>query len=141
MTNIFSMEGKTVLIIGSTRGLGWAVAQAVAEAAATVVLHGRTEDTGKAYKAELEARGLKADYLAFDMTERVYGAGFCNGTGVSRGAVFGKAVAEYACGMTSRAIEILLKRNRPSRAYPKPINALGVTASTRYRLWMAGKEV
>lgn len=76
-----------------------------------------------------------------DLADRVYGAGFCNGTGVSRGAVFGKAIAEYACGMESRAIDILLKRNRPSRAYPKPITALGVMASTRYRLWMAGKEV
>ncbi len=76
-----------------------------------------------------------------DLADRVYGAGFCNGTGVSRGAVFGKAIAEYACGMKSRAIDILRSRNRPSRAYPKPITALGVTASTGYRLWMAGKEV
>lgn len=76
-----------------------------------------------------------------DLADRVYGAGFCNGTGVSRGAVFGKAIAEHACGMTSRAIDILLRRSRPSRAYPKPITALGVTASTSYRLWKAGKEV
>lgn len=69
MTNIFSMEGRTVLITGSTRGLGWAAAQAVAEAGATVVLHGRTEEAGRARKAELEERGLKADYLAFDMAD------------------------------------------------------------------------
>ncbi len=76
-----------------------------------------------------------------DLADRVYGAAFCNGTGVSRGAIFGKAIAEHACGMESRAIDILLKRSRPSRAFPKPITALGVTASTRYRLWKAGKEV
>lgn len=76
-----------------------------------------------------------------DLADRVYGAGFCNGTGVSRGAIFGKAIAEHACGQSSRAIRILLNRNRPGRAYPRPITALGVTASTRYRLWMAGKEV
>lgn len=34
-----------------------------------VVLHGRTEDAGRARKAELEARGLKADYLAFEMAD------------------------------------------------------------------------
>lgn len=63
------MNGKTVLITGSTRGLGWAAAQAVAEAGATVVLHGRTEEAGRARKAELEERGLKADFLAFDMAD------------------------------------------------------------------------
>lgn len=76
-----------------------------------------------------------------DLADRVWGAGFCNGTGVSRGAVFGRAIAEHACGMSSRAIDILLRRNRPSRAYPRPITALGVKVSTGYRLWMAGREV
>lgn len=70
MTNPFSLTDKVVLITGSTRGLGWASAQAAAEAGAHVVLHGRTEEAGKARKAELEARGFKADYLAFDMADR-----------------------------------------------------------------------
>lgn len=70
MTDPFSLTGKAVLVTGSTRGLGWAAAQAVAEAGATVILHGRSEEAGKARKAELEARGLKADYLAFDMADR-----------------------------------------------------------------------
>jgi gluconate 5-dehydrogenase len=70
MKNPFSLDGKVVLITGSTRGLGWAAAQAAAWAGATVVLHGRTEASGEARKEELEAQGLKADYLAFDMTDR-----------------------------------------------------------------------
>ncbi|MER9946200.1 SDR family oxidoreductase [Mesorhizobium sp. M0092] len=70
MNNQFSLDGKVVLITGSTRGLGWASAQAAAEAGATVVLHGRNEAAGKARKEELEARGLKADYLAFEMADR-----------------------------------------------------------------------
>lgn len=63
----FFENRKSGPITGSTRGLGWAAAQAVAEAGATVVLHGRSAEAGQARKAELEARGLKADYLAFDM--------------------------------------------------------------------------
>ena len=70
MANPFSLDGKTILITGSTRGLGWASAQAAAEAGATVVLHGRDAASGQARKEELEARGLKADYLAFDMADR-----------------------------------------------------------------------
>jgi gluconate 5-dehydrogenase len=70
MKNSFSLDGKVVLITGSTRGLGWASAQAAAEAGATVVLHGRDEAAGKARKGELQSRGLKADYLTFDMADR-----------------------------------------------------------------------
>lgn len=70
MKNPFSMDGKVVLITGSTRGLGWAAAQSVAAAGATVVLHGRTEASCLARKQELEAQGFKADYLAFDMADR-----------------------------------------------------------------------
>jgi glycine/D-amino acid oxidase-like deaminating enzyme len=75
------------------------------------------------------------------LDDRVFGIGFCNGTGVSRGAIYGKAIAEYASGMKSRSIDILLNRAKPSRAYPRPITALGVRCSTGYRLWKAGKEV
>ena len=75
------------------------------------------------------------------LDDRVHGIGFCNGTGVSRGAIHGKAIAELACGMRSRSIDVLLSRAKPSRAYPRPITALGVRCSTGYRLWKAGKEV
>ncbi|CDX53628.1 5-keto-D-gluconate-5-reductase [Mesorhizobium plurifarium] len=70
MKNPFSLDGKVILITGSTRGLGWAAAQAAAEAGATVVLHGRGEAAAKARKQELEGRGLKADFLAFEMADR-----------------------------------------------------------------------
>lgn len=75
------------------------------------------------------------------LADRVLGAGFCNGTGVSRGTVFGKAIAEYACGLESKTIKILLNRAKPGRAYPKLITSLGVQMTTRYRLWKAGREV
>lgn len=69
MQDAFSLEGKTVFITGSTRGLGWASAQTAAEAGATVVLHGRDVEAAQARVAELEARGHKADYLTFDMAD------------------------------------------------------------------------
>lgn len=75
------------------------------------------------------------------LSDRVFGAGFCNGTGVSRGAIYGKAVAELACGQDSKSIRILRNKARPSPAYPKFITSLGVRYSTRFRLWRAGREV
>lgn len=76
-----------------------------------------------------------------ELAPNVYGAAYCNGTGVSRGAAFGKAVAELAVGMTSRSIDILKKKARPSRAYPRLITSLGVKVVTGWRFRQAGIEV
>lgn len=76
-----------------------------------------------------------------ELAENVYAAAFCNGTGVARGTAFGKTVAELAAGQSSPVIEVLKRRARPSRAYPKPITSLGVRLVTGWRFWKAGKEV
>jgi len=76
-----------------------------------------------------------------ELAENVYGTGICNGTGVSRGAAFGKALAELACGMNSTTIEILKRRKAPSRAYPEIITSLGVKYVTGRRFKEAGQEI
>lgn len=76
-----------------------------------------------------------------ELADRVYGAAFCNGTGISRGTAFGKAVAELANGRSSRVIEILRKRAAPSKTYPKLVTSLGVRFVTARRFRQAGKEV
>ncbi|WP_230965867.1 NAD(P)/FAD-dependent oxidoreductase [Burkholderia cepacia] len=76
-----------------------------------------------------------------ELAPNVYGAAFCNGTGVSRGTAFGKAVAELAAGMNSPAIEILKRKAAPSRAYPRIITSLGVKFVTGRRFKEAGIEV
>ncbi len=76
-----------------------------------------------------------------ELAENVYGAAFCNGTGVSRGTAFGKAIAELASGMNSPAIEILKRRTPPSRAYPEIITSFGVNFVTGRRFKKAGQEV
>ena len=40
----YDMDGRVVLITGATDGLGRALARAAAEAAATVLVHGRSEE-------------------------------------------------------------------------------------------------
>lgn len=76
-----------------------------------------------------------------ELANNVYGAAFCNGTGVSRGTAFGKAIAELASGMSSPVIEILRRKTPPSRAYPKLITSLGVRFVTGRRFKKAGQEV
>lgn len=66
----FSLTNRLALITGSSRGLGWAMAQALAAAGARVILHGR-DQTALAERAEtLNARGTPcAAILNFDITD------------------------------------------------------------------------
>lgn len=75
------------------------------------------------------------------LSDGVYGVAFCNGTGVARGAAFGKAIAELACRHNNDTITALQRRAKPSRPYPRFITETGVRLMTRYRLWQAGREV
>lgn len=47
------LEGRTALVLGGTRGLGWSCAQALAEAGARVIVNGRDPVHGHAAAAQL----------------------------------------------------------------------------------------
>lgn len=74
------------------------------------------------------------------LANRIFGAAFCNGTGVARGTAFGKALAELALGHSSRSIAILSARPKPNRGYPALLTEIGVRATTKWRFIRAGKE-
>ncbi len=69
MSDLFSLHGQVALITGASRGLGLAMATAMAEAGALVVLNGREPATLEAAAKTLRARGLKADIAAFDVSD------------------------------------------------------------------------
>jgi gluconate 5-dehydrogenase len=62
----FDLSGRLALVTGSSRGIGWAIAQGFAAAGARVLLHGRDTEALKARAAEL---GHAAGTLAFDVTD------------------------------------------------------------------------
>jgi len=66
---MFRLDGKVALITGSTRGLGWAMAQAMVDAGAHVVVNGRYQDLVMAKTAELSLGGGRASGIAFDVTD------------------------------------------------------------------------
>jgi gluconate 5-dehydrogenase len=66
----FDLSGKVALVTGAHRGLGFAIAQGLARAGATVVLNGRNRETLTAAAQTLDAQGLAAEIAAFDVTDR-----------------------------------------------------------------------
>jgi gluconate 5-dehydrogenase len=64
----FRLDGKRALITGGSRGLGRAMAQALAEAGAGLVLVGREAESLKSAAKELSALGRRVDHLAADLS-------------------------------------------------------------------------
>ncbi|TPL56417.1 SDR family NAD(P)-dependent oxidoreductase [Mesorhizobium sp. B2-4-2] len=61
------LKDKTILITGSTDGVGRVVAQRLGAGGARVLVHGRDAARGKATVADIEAAGGKAEFFAADL--------------------------------------------------------------------------
>jgi NAD(P)-dependent dehydrogenase (short-subunit alcohol dehydrogenase family) len=63
------LAGRTALITGSTDGLGRELARSLAAEGATVIVHGRNAERGKALVEEINARGQgRARFIAADFS-------------------------------------------------------------------------
>jgi NAD(P)-dependent dehydrogenase (short-subunit alcohol dehydrogenase family) len=58
---IIKLESKTAIVTGSTAGIGHAIAQGLAEAGASVIVNGRTEQRVRQAIEQIKARLPKAD--------------------------------------------------------------------------------
>ncbi|CAH2604647.1 Gluconate 5-dehydrogenase [Rhodovastum atsumiense] len=66
----FDLTGRLALVTGSSRGLGWAMAQALAASGARLLLHGRDHAALAARAATLAERGTPAaEILYFDVAD------------------------------------------------------------------------
>lgn len=70
MTTAFDLTGKRALITGSSRGLGLAIAQGLAQAGASIILNARDSVALGAAAHYLAASGATVQALAFDVTSR-----------------------------------------------------------------------
>ncbi len=64
----FRLDGKNALVTGSHKGLGAAIAVALAQAGANVACHGRDPNPGSACR-EIESLGRKTFYFAGDVAD------------------------------------------------------------------------
>ncbi|SDY38547.1 NAD(P)-dependent dehydrogenase, short-chain alcohol dehydrogenase family [Micromonospora pattaloongensis] len=75
MPGLFSVEGKTVLVTGGSRGIGLMIARGFAEAGANVIISSRKAEVCEAVAAELSTVGscvaIPADLSSTDGAERL----------------------------------------------------------------------
>ena len=69
MTVNFDLDGRIALVTGSTRGIGHAIALAMAERGATVLINARSQADVNKVCAELTGLGLSSEAAPFDVTD------------------------------------------------------------------------
>jgi NAD(P)-dependent dehydrogenase (short-subunit alcohol dehydrogenase family) len=70
MTNIFSLEGKTAVVIGGTSGIGRILSLGLADAGADVMASGRRRELVDETAIEIERRGRQTLRLCSDVCKR-----------------------------------------------------------------------
>jgi gluconate 5-dehydrogenase len=66
---LFNIEGKRILVTGSTGGLGYVLAEGLAKAGALVILNGRTQEKVEIAVNAFIKKGYKAFGHTFDITD------------------------------------------------------------------------
>lgn len=69
MTHPFSLEGKTALVAGASRGIGLAIAKGIAAAGARTILASRSLEDLEAQAEAIRAEGGQAEALALDISD------------------------------------------------------------------------
>lgn len=95
--------GRTALVLGASRGLGLAVAQALAAEGARVILAGRSASTLEAAAAGIAAAGGAAEILPLDLADRA-------------------GVRAALAGLETRPVDILV--NNSGGPPPGPVSAV-----------------
>ncbi len=69
MTSLFDLSGRTALITGSVRGIGFSLAEGLSAAGAAVIVNSRQHSAVDGALAKLHAKGYAARGAAFDVTD------------------------------------------------------------------------
>ena len=72
--NLFDLSRRTALITGASRGIGFAIAEALARAGARVILNGRSLVSLEEAALRLRQSGARVETSAFDVTDSAQAA-------------------------------------------------------------------
>ena len=67
--SLFDLSGRTALVTGSSRGLGRAMLEGLAQAGATIIVNGVNQDRVTTTATDLRAKGYKVHEAPFDVTD------------------------------------------------------------------------
>jgi len=70
MSDLFNLSGRVALVTGSSRGIGLALAEALGDAGATLVLNARSAEALATAKTDLEAKGHTVHSYVTDVTDQ-----------------------------------------------------------------------
>jgi len=85
--DLFSLDGRTALVTGSSQGIGLALAEGLAGAGAAVVLNGRDRTKLAAAADRLLASGATVNVLPFDATDHAATRAAVDGFEAERGPI------------------------------------------------------
>jgi gluconate 5-dehydrogenase len=68
IAELFGIEDLNILITGSSRGIGLALAEGMGKCGANIILNGRKKETLKKAAQSLTSKGIKASYYDFDVS-------------------------------------------------------------------------
>src|SRR4051794_33520095 len=66
---LFDLSGRVAIVTGGNGGIGLGMAQGLADAGAAIVIAARNAAKSEAAVAGLEARGVKAAFIALDVAD------------------------------------------------------------------------
>ncbi|KQT84036.1 SDR family oxidoreductase [Aurantimonas sp. Leaf443] len=66
---LFDLTGRRALITGSSQGIGYALAEGLGRAGASIVLNGRRREAVEEAAARLASEGIAVDVAIFDVTD------------------------------------------------------------------------
>lgn len=89
MSPLFDLAGRAILVTGASRGIGFAMAEALAQHGATVVLNARDPEALEAKAGELRGAGLKAETAVFDVTDEAAASAAMAGVAERHGGLHG----------------------------------------------------
>jgi len=68
--NLFNLTGKVAIVTGGNGGIGLGMAEGMASLGATIVIAGRNREKAETALATLRGMGVKAEFVAADVTQK-----------------------------------------------------------------------